>query len=84
MLARTLAWNSKRTLLHLQKCDLSIGVIGAGQMGVGIAHVAALAKHDVVLLDSSRQKTDKALEFIGKEIEQLVGVEQTIMESRLF
>ena len=48
------------------KSNLSIGVIGAGQMGVGIAHVAALSKHDVILLDNSRQKTDKALEFIGK------------------
>ena len=28
-----------------------VGVIGAGQMGSGIAHVAALAGRDVVLLD---------------------------------
>ncbi|HJN25685.1 MAG TPA: 3-hydroxyacyl-CoA dehydrogenase NAD-binding domain-containing protein, partial [Rhodospirillales bacterium] len=30
-----------------------IGVIGAGQMGNGIAHVCALADHDVYLMDVS-------------------------------
>ena len=29
----------------------SVGVIGAGQMGNGIAHVVALAGYDVALLD---------------------------------
>ena len=30
-----------------------LGVIGAGQMGSGIAHVCALAEHDVVIVDLS-------------------------------
>lgn len=39
----------------------SIGVVGAGQMGNGIAHVAALAGYDVILTDVSQPKLDEAL-----------------------
>ncbi|WP_417518761.1 3-hydroxybutyryl-CoA dehydrogenase [Minwuia sp.] len=42
----------------------SIGVIGAGQMGNGIAHVCALAGYDVVLNDISQEQLDKALGVI--------------------
>jgi 3-hydroxybutyryl-CoA dehydrogenase len=41
-----------------------IGVIGAGQMGAGIAEVAALADLDVRLLDVSQERLDQALERI--------------------
>ncbi len=41
-----------------------IGVIGAGQMGNGIAHVLALAGCDVLLHDSSAEQLGKALETI--------------------
>jgi 3-hydroxybutyryl-CoA dehydrogenase len=41
-----------------------IGVIGAGQMGTGIAEVAALADLDVRLLDVSQERLDQALERI--------------------
>jgi 3-hydroxybutyryl-CoA dehydrogenase len=41
-----------------------IGVIGAGQMGTGIAEVAALAEIDVRLLDVSQERLDQALERI--------------------
>ncbi|MFC3613852.1 3-hydroxybutyryl-CoA dehydrogenase [Lutimaribacter marinistellae] len=41
-----------------------IGVIGAGQMGNGIAHVMALAGYDVILTDVSQQALDNALETI--------------------
>lgn len=37
-----------------------IGVVGAGQMGNGIAHVAALAGYDVVLTDISEQRLEEA------------------------
>ena len=33
----------------------TVGIIGAGQMGNGIAHVAALAGHDVLLNDVSAE-----------------------------
>ena len=42
----------------------SIGVIGAGQMGNGIAHVAALSGFEVVLLDISAELTEKGLAMI--------------------
>ncbi len=48
--------------------DLSIrkiGVIGAGQMGNGIAHVAALAGYDVALNDLSRAQYDAAMDIIA-------------------
>jgi len=41
-----------------------IGVIGAGQMGNGIAHVAALSGYDVGLNDLSRDRYDAAIETI--------------------
>jgi len=45
-----------------------IGVIGAGQMGNGIAHVMALAGYDVVLNDISQQALDAALNAIQKNL----------------
>src|ERR1700742_27048 len=45
-----------------------IGVIGAGQMGNGIAHVLALAGDDVVLDDVNKDQLGKALERITKNM----------------
>jgi len=42
-----------------------VGIIGAGQMGNGIAHVAALAGFDVVLHDIDSERVDKALATIN-------------------
>ncbi len=39
-----------------------IGIIGAGQMGNGIAHVCALAGYDVTLNDLSEERLDAAFE----------------------
>ncbi len=41
-----------------------IGIIGAGQMGNGIAHVCGLSNYDVVLNDLSQDNLDKALATI--------------------
>ncbi len=41
-----------------------IGIVGAGQMGNGIAHVAALSGYDVVLNDVSQKQLDRALDAI--------------------
>ena len=45
-----------------------IGIIGAGQMGTGIAHVCSLAKLDVKLIDINEAQIDKALETISKNM----------------
>ncbi|WP_299667058.1 3-hydroxybutyryl-CoA dehydrogenase [uncultured Ruegeria sp.] len=42
----------------------SVGVIGAGQMGNGIAHVMALAEYDVLLNDISQDALDDAIATI--------------------
>jgi 3-hydroxybutyryl-CoA dehydrogenase len=41
-----------------------VGVIGAGQMGNGIAHVAALAGHDVVMYDINSDRIEAGLATI--------------------
>jgi 3-hydroxybutyryl-CoA dehydrogenase len=50
-----------------------IGVVGAGQMGNGIAHVAAAAGYQVVLSDVARELVDKGLASIGKNLERQVS-----------
>jgi 3-hydroxybutyryl-CoA dehydrogenase len=51
----------------------SIGVIGAGQMGNGIAHVCALAGYDVVLNDISSDALRAALGRIEKNTARQVS-----------
>jgi 3-hydroxybutyryl-CoA dehydrogenase len=50
----------------------SIGVVGAGQMGSGIAHVFALAGFDVLLTDVKADSLTAALALIDKNIERQV------------
>ena len=47
---------------------MKISVIGAGQMGNGIAPVFAQGGHDVVLIDIAQASLDKALATIGKNM----------------
>ncbi len=51
----------------------SVGVVGAGQMGNGIAHVFALAGFDVLMTDISREAMDKAVALIDRNLERQVG-----------
>jgi 3-hydroxybutyryl-CoA dehydrogenase len=51
----------------------TVGVIGAGQMGSGIAQVVSAAGLDVRLLDVSQDRLVKSLEGIGKNLERQVG-----------
>src|SRR5262245_1896749 len=50
----------------------SVGVIGAGQMGNGIAHVCAVAGYDVGLYDQSVERIDSALSTIRKNLARSV------------
>ncbi len=51
----------------------TIGVIGAGQMGNGIAHVSALAGYDVILTDISDAALAKGLEAIDRNMRRQVS-----------
>src|SRR5271166_124066 len=51
----------------------SVGVIGAGQMGSGIAHVCALAGYDVRLSDISADALTRAVATIDRNIERQVA-----------
>ena len=57
-----------------------IGIVGAGQMGNGIAHVCALAGYDVYLADLGTEQLDKAMAAIEKNMSRQVG-RGTISES---
>ena len=51
----------------------TVGIIGAGQMGSGIAHVCALAGYDVRLHDVSRERIDAGLQSIERNMSRQVG-----------
>ncbi len=51
----------------------SVSVIGAGQMGNGIAHVLAVAGYDVVLNDVSQDQLDGAMARIAKNMDRQVA-----------
>ena len=56
------------------KIDIyKIGVIGAGQMGLGIAHVCAASGIDVRLVDIDNQALEKALTTIDANLGRLVS-----------
>src|SRR5487761_838755 len=50
-----------------------LGVIGAGQMGNGIAHVAALAGLLVTMLDVKAEALDKAMSVMARNMERQVN-----------
>ena len=52
--------------------DSAIAVIGAGTMGAGIAQVAALAGHPVLLYDVRPNAVQKSIDDIGSAIQKLV------------
>jgi 3-hydroxybutyryl-CoA dehydrogenase len=51
----------------------SIGVIGAGQMGSGIAHVCALGGYEVRLSDVDAKALDAAVQMIDRNLDRQVG-----------
>ncbi len=59
-----------------------IGVIGAGQMGSGIAHVAALAGYDVLLHDVSAERIDKGIATVAGTLARQVHSGKIAEEAR--
>lgn len=60
----------------------TIGVVGAGQMGNGIAHVMALAGYEVRLNDISQDSLDAAIARISKNMERQVSRDVISAEQR--
>lgn len=63
-----------------------IGVIGAGQMGNGIAHVMALAGYDVIMSDVSQEALDRAMATIRNNMSRQASrgkISQAEMEAAL-
>ncbi|PWE26576.1 3-hydroxybutyryl-CoA dehydrogenase [Pararhodobacter marinus] len=58
----------------------SVGIVGAGQMGNGIAHVFALSGYDVLLNDISEDALNRALSLIDKNMERQVQREKITAE----
>ena len=54
----------------------SVGIVGAGQMGNGIAHVFALAGFDVLMTDISQDALDNAVALIGRNLDRQVSREK--------
>ena len=51
----------------------TVGIVGAGQMGNGIAHVFALAGFEVLLNDITQAALDKAVALIDRNMERQVS-----------
>ncbi len=50
-----------------------IGVIGAGQMGSGIAHVCALKGFEIRLADIDQSHLDKGIDAIGRNMDRQIS-----------
>ena len=50
-----------------------IGIVGAGQMGSGIAHVVALSGYQAVINDLERDRFDAAIKAIDKNLARQVA-----------
>ena len=60
----------------------SVGIVGAGQMGNGIAHVFALAGYDVLLNDISAESLTKALALIEKNLDRQLSRDKISQSDR--
>jgi len=59
-----------------------VGVIGSGQMGNGIAHVAALAGFDVVLNDVSADRLKSGMATINGNLSRQVAKKMVTDDAR--
>ncbi len=63
-----------------------VGIIGAGQMGNGIAHVVALAGYNVVMNDLKKEAVEKAIATIQRNMTRQVSrglIQEADMQSAL-
>ncbi len=62
--------------------QLTLGVIGAGQMGCGIAQVAASKGHRVIVQDISLEHAERGIQKLGGGLERLVAKGKMTGEER--
>ncbi|WP_341487749.1 3-hydroxybutyryl-CoA dehydrogenase [Pararhizobium sp. A13] len=60
----------------------TVGVVGAGQMGSGIAHVLALAGYDVTLMDVHAEGLGAAVQKISENMDRQVARGAIVAEER--
>jgi 3-hydroxybutyryl-CoA dehydrogenase len=53
-----------------------VGIVGAGQMGNGIAHVCALAGYEVLVNDISQEALDRGIATVRKNLDRQVSREK--------
>src|ERR1039458_2173497 len=80
------SWKQERSS-HLTSFEVimdirTVGVIGAGTMGNGIAHVFAKNGYNVVLVDVEQRFIDRGLQTIGKNLEREVAKNKLTSEQR--
>ena len=59
-----------------------VGVVGAGTMGNGIAHVFARAGYSVVLCDVEQRFVDRGMATIGKNLDREVAKNKISAEEK--
>ena len=70
-LGRRILLNRQAKGTHMEIAK--VGIVGAGQMGNGIAHVFALAGYDVLLNDISQERLTQGIESIGGNLDRQVA-----------
>ncbi|KAB2884392.1 MAG: 3-hydroxybutyryl-CoA dehydrogenase [Albidovulum sp.] len=82
-MARAGEWRPRPATAKGSEMEItSVGIVGAGQMGNGIAHVFALAGYDVLLTDVSHEALDKALALIDRNLERQASRGKITAEDR--
>lgn len=72
------AASSKGAIMDIK----TVGIVGAGQMGNGIAHVMSLAGYDVLLNDVSEETLKAAIETIDHNLERQVSRDKITAEEK--
>ncbi|MEP0943181.1 MAG: 3-hydroxyacyl-CoA dehydrogenase NAD-binding domain-containing protein, partial [Rhizobiaceae bacterium] len=61
----------------------TVGIVGAGQMGNGIAHVMSLAGYEVMLNDVSAEALQAGLSVIDRNLERQVSREKITADEKV-
>ena len=60
----------------------TVGIVGAGQMGAGIAHVAAASGFDVVLTDIDGAVLERGMATISENLDRKIKKETAVADSK--